>query len=283
MVDQSPLQLREGMNVVGSDGDKVGEVDRLEGDFVVVKKGMFFPTDYYIPTSAFTTADADQAYLNVTKDVALDQGWDVAPTERTTGYGATVSTDDVTRSGANTVYNDDVAAQGVGTAAYDDTNLRTDMGTGARADVGADTDTIRVPLSEEELTATRREVDRGAVRVEKNVVSEEQSLDVPVTEEEVHVSRRTVDRNAAPGETLFEEGTIEVPVRGEEVDVEKRAHVAEELEISKEAVQKTQRVTDTVRREEAHVVDDSNTAIDDERATPDTNDRTRRGNDPERI
>lgn len=272
MVDQSPLQLREGMSVVGSDGDKVGEVDRLEGDYVVVKKGMFFPTDYYIPTSAFTTADADQAYLNVTKDVALNQGWDVAPTERTTGYGTTVSTDDVTRSGSNAVYNDDVAAQRVGTTAYDESNVRT----------GAETDTIRVPLSEEELTATRRQVDRGAVRVEKNVVSEEQSLDVPVTEEEVHVTRRTVDRNAAPGETLFEGGTIEVPVRGEEVDVEKRARVAEELEISKEAVQKTQRVTDTVRREEAHVVDDSTTAIDD-LSTTDTNDRTRRGNDPKRI
>lgn len=278
MVDQSPLQLREGMNVVGSDGDKVGEVDRLEGDYVVVKKGMFFPTDYYIPTSAFTTADADQAYLNVTKDVALNQGWDVAPTERTTGYDTTgydttVSTDDVTRSGSNAVYNDDVAAQRVGTTAYDESNVRT----------GAETDTIRVPLSEEELTATRRQVDRGAVRVEKNVVSEEQSLDVPVTEEEVHVTRRTVDRNAAPGETLFEGGTIEVPVRGEEVDVEKRAHVAEELEISKEAVQKTQRVTDTVRREEAHVVDDSTTTMDDDLTTTDANDRTRRGNDPKRI
>jgi len=255
MVDQTPLQLREGMDVVGSDGDKVGEVDRIEGDSVVVKKGMFFPKDYYIPTSAFTNADQDRAYLNVTKEVALDQGWDVAPTERTTGYDTTVSTDDVTRSGANAVYNDDVATQRVGTTAYDDTNVR--------ASTAADTDTIRVPLSEEELTATKRSVDRGAVRVEKNVVSEEQSLDVPVTEEEVHVTRRTVDRNAAPGETLFEEGTIEVPVRGEEVDVEKRAHVAEELEISKEAVQKTQRVNDTVRREEAHVVDDSGTVTDD--------------------
>jgi len=256
MVDQAPLQLRQGMDVVGSDDSKVGDVDRLEGDYVVVKKGFFFPKDYYIPTSAFTTVDSDRAYLNVTKDDALNQGWDVAPGTETSYADRTDATttglgynDDV-RGDAGLGYDNDLSRTGV-----DDTNLRT--GT------TADTDTIRVPLSEEELTATKRNVDRGSVRVEKNVVEENQSLDVPVTEEEVHVTRRTVDREAVPGETLFQGDTIEVPVRGEDVDVEKRARVTEELDISKDAVQKTQRVSDTVRREEAHVVDDSRRVADE--------------------
>lgn len=119
---------------------------------------------------------------------------------------------------------------------------------------------IRIDLAEEELTATKREVDRGSVNIEKNVVSEQQQIDVPVTEERVNVQRRTVDRDVAPGEDEFREGTIEVPVFGEEVEVEKRSRVTEELEIEKEAVQATERVTDTVRREEAvvdgEVVDD---------------------------
>lgn len=259
---QEPLQLRQGMDVVGADDDKVGDVDRLEGDYVVVKKGFFFPKDYYIPTSAFTTADGDKAYLNVTKDDALNQGWDVAP-GKATSYDERVATSttgagyaqDSVRADAGLSYDNDVAR-----GATASTAIGTDLN---RAGETMDTDTVRVPLSEEELTATKREVDRGAVRVEKNVVSEKQSLDVPVTEEEVHVQRRTVDRDAAPGETLFQEDTIEVPVRGEEVDVQKRARVAEELEISKKAVQKTQHVTDTVRREEAHVVDDAHTIADD--------------------
>ncbi len=281
---QEPLQLRQGMDVVGSDDDKVGDVDRLEGDYVVVKKGFFFPKDYYIPTSAFTTVDADKAYLNVTKDDALNQGWDVAPTEGTAGYGGEVRraedtgyAGDAVRGDAGLGYDNDVArgatAGGVAGAdlaqddaglAYDNNLNRADADdTNLRTGAAADADTIRVPLSEEELTATTRDVDRGEVRVEKNVVSEEQTLNVPVTEEEVHVQRRTVDRNAVPGETLFEEGTIEVPIRGEEVEVEKQARVTEELDISKEAVQKTKQVTDTVRHEEAHVVDESNQAIDD--------------------
>jgi len=273
---QEPLQLRQGMDVVGSDGDKVGDVDRLEGDFVVVKKGFFFPKDYYIPTSAFTTVDGDRAYLNVTKDDALNQGWDVAPSTETS-YDDRIGTTttglgyegDAVRGDAGLGYDNNVTrgtAGGVGGTVDTDLN-RTDAGLTGGIDrnrtAATDTDTLRVPLSEEELTATKRSVDRGAVRVEKNVVSEEQSLDVPVTEEEVHVQRRTVDRDAVPGDTLFEEGTIEVPVRGEEVDVQKRARVKEELDISKEATQKTQRVSDTVRREEAHVVDDSTVVNDD--------------------
>ncbi len=114
-------------------------------------------------------------------------------------------------------------------------------------------DDIRVDVAEEELTATTRGVDRGSVTVEKDIVSEEQTLDVPVTEERVNVTRRTVDRDVSAGDESITEGSIEVPVYGEEVDVQKRSRVTEELEINKEAVQDTQRVTGTVRREEVSV------------------------------
>jgi uncharacterized protein (TIGR02271 family) len=116
-----------------------------------------------------------------------------------------------------------------------------------------DNDSINVPVQEEELTATRREVDRGAVRIEKDVIEEEQTLDVPVTEERVTVQRRAVDREATAGETAFQGGSVDIPVTGEEVDVQKRARVTEEVEIGKEAVGRTERVSDTVRREEVRV------------------------------
>ncbi|HET7094754.1 MAG TPA: DUF2382 domain-containing protein, partial [Thermomicrobiales bacterium] len=45
----------------------------------------------------------------------------------------------------------------------------------------------------------------------------------------------------------------EVPLRGEDVDVQKRVRVAEEVEISKEPVERTERVAGKVRREEVHV------------------------------
>ncbi|MDP9359507.1 MAG: DUF2171 domain-containing protein, partial [Chloroflexota bacterium] len=66
----------EGTDVVGADGEKVGTVVAVHQNYVVVEKGFFFPTDYYIPISAIANADGNTITLNVTKDAALDQGWD---------------------------------------------------------------------------------------------------------------------------------------------------------------------------------------------------------------
>ena len=60
----------------------------------------------------------------------------------------------------------------------------------------------------------------------------------------------------------FEETVIEVPLRSETVEVQKRARVAEEVVLSKEAVQRTEQVSGTVRREEV-LVDEDATLIED--------------------
>ena len=124
-------------------------------------------------------------------------------------------------------------------------------------------DEIRVPVMEEELTATVREQEAGAVRIEKDVVEEERTLDVPVTEERVRVERRIVDRPATSADaTAFAETVIDVPLRSETVELQKQARVAEEIVVSKEAVEHTEQVSDTVRREEVYVDEDA-TVIDD--------------------
>jgi uncharacterized protein (TIGR02271 family) len=244
------FNITHGMDVVGADGDKIGEVSGVEGEYIIVVKGFFFPSDHYIPFSAINDVD-DKVYLNVTKDAALNQGWDTAPeTTTTAAYGtdqATAAQGDLT---TDTGYVD---------GTVDDTYLREDT----VVSEGDNADSLRVELAEEELTARTREVDRGAVHVDKVTTEEQQTLEVPVTEEQVTINRRTVDRDVAPGDASFEEGTIEVPLRGEEVEVEKRARVREEIEIGKEQVTSSERVTDTVRREEARITDDTETVIDD--------------------
>jgi uncharacterized protein (TIGR02271 family) len=238
--------ITEGTDVVGSDGEKVGEVVAVQDNYVVVEKGFFFPTDYYIPSSAITNFDGDKVYLNVTKDAALNQGWDTEPTGTTDTY-----VDETVGTSTGTY-----ADQTVGTTDVDRGDYAATDRTGYTDTTTVDdSDTINVPVREEELTATRRQVERGAVRIDKDVVEEERTLEVPVTEERVTVNRRTVDREATVDDTAFEGGAIEVPVRGEEVDVEKRARITEEVEIGKEAVQRTERVSDTVRREEVRVED----------------------------
>ena len=258
--DTRNLNITHGMDVIGADGDKIGEVSGVEGEYMVVVKGFFFPSDHYIPFSAVSAVD-DKVYLNVTKDAALNQGWDTVP-ETTTTTGA-YGTDQTAAA-----YGTDQAAAAQGDLATDTAYVDQTVDDTVLHDEtvvpGTDqTDTLRVELAEEELTARTREVERGAVHIDKVTTEEQQTIDVPVTEEQVTINRRVVDRDVAPGDATFEEGTIEVPLRGEEVEVEKRARVREEIEVGKEQVTTSERVTDTVRREEARITDDTETVVDD--------------------
>jgi uncharacterized protein (TIGR02271 family) len=233
-----------GAEVFGADGDKVGTVAAVYPGYIVVEKGLFFPTDYYIPRSAMASSDGDRVYLTVSKDAALGHGWDVRPVDLET---ATATADTVIP--ADTVITDTFA--------------ESDRIGAARV---AGDEEIRIPVMEEELTATVRPQEAGAVRIEKDVVEEERTLDVPVTEERVRVERRVVDRPVSAADAdAFEETVIEVPLRSETVDVQKQARVAEEIVVSKEAVERTERVTDTVRREEVYVDEDA-TLLDDREA-----------------
>ncbi len=218
-----------GMTVRGSDGDKVGKVVGFDGQYIVVEKGFFFPSDHYIPSSAITSVGDDEVYLSVTKDAALNQGWDRQPE----GWVA-----------------DDAAWHGA--AMPSDYDTRHAAATSERPAADA---TLRVPVYEEDLTAVTRDVDRGAVRIEKELVTEDRTVTVPVTEERVRVTRVDATDPNAVGADAFEEGVIEVPVRGQEVDVAKTARKAGEVVVEKEAETRTERVGGTVRREEVRVDD----------------------------
>jgi len=249
-------QIPEGTDVIGADGDKVGKVVAAEANYIVVEKGFFFPTDYYIPISAINSYDGDKAYLSVTKDEALNQGWDQnLSTYDTTGTYATDRVADGDRLAGVTPTG---LADEVDMGATDATLRDRDVYAGTTAATGMrEGETIRVPVHEEELSATKRAVERGSVRIEKDVVAEERTMDVPVTEERVVVNRRAVDRDAPVDATAYTEDAIEIPLMSEEVDVQKRDRVVEEIEIGKEAVQRTERVAGTVRREEVRVDESS--------------------------
>lgn len=73
-------QAVPGAEVYGADGAKVGNIAEVYPAYIVVEKGIFFPTDYFIPLTAIAREEAGRVYLNVTKDQALHSGWDVRPT-----------------------------------------------------------------------------------------------------------------------------------------------------------------------------------------------------------
>jgi hypothetical protein len=83
--------IRPGADVFGADGEKVGTVAAVYPGYIVVEKGFFFPTDYYVPMSAVAWSDSNQVYLNVAKDAALQSGWDALPVEVEITGGATAT------------------------------------------------------------------------------------------------------------------------------------------------------------------------------------------------
>ncbi len=112
---------------------------------------------------------------------------------------------------------------------------------------------IRVPVEEEELAVGTRAVQRGGVRIYKHVEERPVSQDVTLTEEHVHVDRRPVDRPITADDQAFQERSYEVREMAEEPVVAKQARVTEEVVVRKDVDQRTERVSDTVRRTDVDV------------------------------
>src|SRR3954452_14685430 len=132
---------------------------------------------------------------------------------------------------------------------------------GVRSASGSNQDTQTLQLREEQLRAEKERVQAGEVRVRKEVVTEERTLEVPVTREEVVVERRPAAQGQQASGKIDEGEEIRIPLMEEEVRVEKTPVVREEVNLKKRQVQSTQEVSDTVRREEAHIEQSGNARV----------------------
>ena len=112
-----------------------------------------------------------------------------------------------------------------------------------------------IPLTEEQLRVGKRDVSHGRVRVRSYTVETPVQEQVNLRDEHVTVERRSVDRPVAGDENLFRERTIEAEERAEEAVVDKQARVKEELVIKKDVGQRSETVSDKVRRTEVEVDD----------------------------
>jgi len=132
-----------------------------------------------------------------------------------------------------------------------------------------------IPVAEEELHVGKREVSHGRVRIRSHVIERPVQEQVSLTEERVAVERRPVE-GTMHGSTrrdngdLFRERTIEMEERAEEAVVSKQARVVEEVVVRKEADQRTETISDTVRKTEVEV-DDERGSSTSKTGTTDTN------------
>jgi uncharacterized protein (TIGR02271 family) len=107
-----------------------------------------------------------------------------------------------------------------------------------------------IQLVGEILRVHKERVQRGEVRLRKEVVTENQNVEVPVSREELVIERVPVQGREATGSIGSGEKEIRVPLSEEQVRVEKKPVINEEVRVGKRQVQDTKRVSDTVRHEE---------------------------------
>jgi len=114
-----------------------------------------------------------------------------------------------------------------------------------------------IPLVEERLRVGKRETGHGRVRVRTYVVETPVQEQVTLREERVEVERRPVDRPLTDADRAdFTDRVIEATETSEEAVIGKEARVREEVVVRKQAGERVETISDTVRRTEVEVDDD---------------------------
>ena len=111
-----------------------------------------------------------------------------------------------------------------------------------------------VPVVQEDLVVGKRTLDVGGLRVVKRVSTTPVSQMINLRQEKATVQRKQVDRPATEADFQnFKEGTFEVRETAEEAVVGKTARVVEEVSIGRDVTDRTETVSDTVRRTDVNV------------------------------
>ncbi len=228
----------------------------------------------YLVTVSTSDADYERAIDILDREGTIDlderatswrsEGW------AGSSYGTAGSSGSGYSTGSSSGFSSGTSGSGYGTTTSTDSAYAPSTGsTTGSGDYAASTRGVTgdvtgeevIPVAEEQVRIGKREVSRGRVRVHSYTVETPVSEQVNLREERVHVERRPADRPLTGDERLFQDRTIEVEETGEEAVVSKEARVREELVVGKDVEERTQTVSDTVRRTEVEVEDERGNRI----------------------
>lgn len=241
------------VTVVGTDGDKIGNVGTLYFDdetgrpsWVTVSTGLFGSSETFVPLEGASLSgdtltvphtketvkdaprvDADQ-HLDLDQEAELYRYYKLDYGTTGTGTGGTTGT-------------------GTGTAGTTGTGTTGTGTTDSDAHVADDT----LVRSEEQVDVGTRRREAGKVRLRKYVVTENVTKTVPVTREEVHVEREPItgaDRTRGGAE--LGEDVAEVTLHEDEVVTDKETVPVEKVRLDTDTVSEDAQVTEEVRKEQ---------------------------------
>jgi len=235
-------EVRTGMTVTSTKGERLGNVVRVGSDTFVVEKGVFFPKDYelrydhitslYAEEIGYSLSDTDSRFASPA-ETARAHPAATAPPAAAPSVAAPPASVPTTRK---------TAPPSVGTTRKGD---------------------VRIPLMEEEIGIEKISREAGHVRIHKIVKTEEKHFRVPITREDVVIERVSAseeDARLSP-ELAFKEQTLDLLLHEEDVQVTKRARVREEIVIHPVIQAAEKEAFASLRHEEAEIEDTRGRAV----------------------
>jgi uncharacterized protein (TIGR02271 family) len=240
--------VRNGMFVMGTQGERIGKVIRCDADTFVVEKGIFFPKDYELRYDHITDVAGGTVRYALTDFLRGRNLEEAAVPSASAAAEPATSTASASQTGA---------AAGLAAAAAPARRAeRTERTERTEKEASDEREEIRIPLMREEIGIEKVARESGHVRIHKTVHSEEKHFSVPVTREEVVIEHVAISREGTPTvEHAFEEGTVDVPLYEEEVRVSKRPYLEEEVVVRTVARSIEREGSAMLRHEEAEVED----------------------------
>jgi uncharacterized protein (TIGR02271 family) len=206
------------MTVFSTTGEKLGVIEQIGDDNIMIEKGRIFHKDFSVPYDDIEEVRGNEVILR-SRGEGLGEEWEETRESGLTSESARPEEERKEYEG------------------------------------GREEEQARIPLREEELEAQKREKE-GEVLIHKDVYTETERLEVPVQKEEVrveHVPAGEARLGETTEESAFREEDIRIPVREEEVEVTKRPVVKEEVRVGKKTRTEEQEVSGEVRKERVKV------------------------------
>src|SRR5919199_2266386 len=166
-------QVREGMDVLDRNGDKIGKAGETMGEFFNVDAGFLGTNEYWVPFEAVREVQENAVFLNVNKGDIDSKGWHRKPDEAARTRGTTGASTTTSEAETLRLREEELRAR------------KTPVETG-RVQVGKEVveeqKSFEVPVSREEVVVERRPVERRPAE-QPIGATEERTIDVPVREE----------------------------------------------------------------------------------------------------
>jgi len=209
----------------GKNDEDLGEVQEVRDRYVLVQKGLINKEKFYIPQDKVESYDGTVLRFKISEEDARSEYLGDLPPSLSTSIG--------------------------------DDNINNNIEDAEQKE--SESESTRVPLIEEKLNVSKREVTYKEASLIKEPVTETKTVEVPLTYEELIIERRppteatTSQRELKPPVSTREE--IKIPLKREEVEVKKEPYVKEEVIVKKRRTEERKTITEEVKSE--RLVDDN--------------------------